>query len=75
MIELFKDLEVNPYVEKVFGITEATKQLKALKYKEPNIKSILDSLTFKSSPKILVEESDPRPAVVSSKGMLESIES
>lgn len=73
-VVLLNKKKINPYAQKLISITEATKELKKQKLGDEAIKTLLEPVTTKSSPKILVEESDPRPAVISSKGMLEAIE-
>lgn len=70
-------LHVEDFTEQsLLGITKVTSKLKkALKDvgSSGTPEEVLESCTIKSTPKVLVEDSDPRPAVVSSKEMLESI--
>jgi hypothetical protein len=61
-----------PYKESLRGITEIEKELKKLK-PEAQAKELMDCWTTKSVPKILVDSTDPRPAVACAKDMLEAI--
>lgn len=64
---------VNPYSKKLINLTDAERALKA-KVGIEETERIMPLLTTKSAPTALVETSDPRPAIASSKDMLVKLE-
>lgn len=64
-------LKADDFLEsKLFGITKIEPMLKK---KATNADEIMKTITKMSSPQVLVEESDPRPAIASNRELLTSI--
>jgi hypothetical protein len=59
------------YNQKLKGITAIEGDLVKL-YGKPKAKELMEPLTDKSSPQVLVDENDPRPAISSGRELLES---